>query len=66
MSHPSHRPGSQPTFASYPERQQAIDIGFVHVGKPVSERQMEGVWECADDCPHPDHATAVSGSREVQ
>lgn len=29
--------------------------GQVHVGIPVGQRRMEGVWECAENCPHPDH-----------
>ena len=33
-----------------------IDVGHVHVGRPVGPHApMTGKWECADDCPHPDH-----------
>lgn len=48
--HPSHRPGSRPTFTSSPDR--TIDVGYVHVGRNV---MPGGEWECADNCPHPDH-----------
>lgn len=26
------------------------NVGYVHVGK-----SLDGPFECADDCPHPDH-----------
>lgn len=34
---------------------ETFDIGYVHVRKPISESQIEGVFECADNCPHPLH-----------
>jgi hypothetical protein len=48
-------PGPHPDC---PRRDRTIDIGYVHVGRPVGPRApMDGKWVCADTCPHPDHAT---------
>ena len=34
-----------------------INVGHVHVGKHAPGEP----WECADDCPHPDHGGPADG-----
>lgn len=35
---------------------RTFSIGEVHVGIPVEQRKIEGVWECATDSAHSDSA----------
>jgi len=37
---------------------RTINVGYVHIGATVySGPEYGDVWECADNCPHPDHLT---------
>lgn len=54
----SHACPIQNTVTSIP---QTINLGPVHVGGYVWKNGAELLWECAENCPHPDHDAEVPG-----